>query len=82
MTTSVSRAGKGPASLIMFAMMFLALGASQFHETARAKAAIDPVLLQLQVTIDQVDQLQRVLSKAGHLTTVRSALAGQRRERD
>ena len=82
MTTSASRARKGPASLIMFVMMFLALGASQLHESSRAQAAMDPVLLQLEVTMGKADELQRILLEAGRWTAVRSVQASQRRERD
>ncbi len=71
---------KNPASLVMFAMMSLALAASQMHESEMARSAMQPVVIQLQSSIDDLDGLHRALLEARHLTATGVALVTQRGE--
>lgn len=68
-----------PASLVMFAMMGLALAGSQIHEAEMASAAIKPVVVQLQSSIEELDDLHRVLLEARQLTITGAALVAKRR---
>lgn len=69
-----------PASLVMFAMMGLALAGSQMHEAEMASAAIKPVVIQIQSSIEDLDDLHRVLLQAKQLTITGAALVAERRE--
>lgn len=69
-----------PASLVMFAMMGLALAGSQIHEAEMASAAIQPVVIQLQSSIEELDDLHRVLLEARQLTITGAALVTERLE--
>ncbi len=71
---------RGPAGLVMFAMMGLALAGSQIHEAEMARAAIQPVVIQLQSSIEELDDLHRVLLEARQLTITGAALVAKRRE--
>jgi len=71
---------KSPASLVMFAMMGLALAGSQMHEAEVASAVIKPVVIQLQTSIADLDDLHRVLLEAKQLTATGAALVAKRRE--
>ena len=64
----------------MFAMMGLALAGSQIHQAEMARAAIKPVVIQLQSSIVELDDLHRVLLEAGQLTITGAALVAKRRE--
>ena len=69
-----------PASLVMFAMMGIALAGSQIHQAEMASAAIKPVVIQVQSSIEDLDDLHRVLLEAKQLTIAGAALVGKRRE--
>ncbi|MCH8957834.1 MAG: hypothetical protein IIA05_08665 [Proteobacteria bacterium] len=69
-----------PASLVMFAMMGLALVGSQIHEAEIASAAIKPVMVQIQSSMEELDDLHHVLLQAKQLTITGAALVAERRE--
>lgn len=71
---------KNPASLVMFAMMGLALATSQMHESEMARSAIQPVVIQIQSSIENLDGLHRALVEAKQLTVTGAALVAQRGE--
>ena len=71
---------KNPASLVMFGMMGLALAASQMHESEMARSAIQPVVIKLQSSIEELDGLHRALLEAKELTATGAALVVQRVE--
>ena len=71
---------KNPASLVMFAMVGLALAGSQMHEAELASTAIQPVVIQIQSSLEELDDLHRVLLEAKQLTVTGAALVAKRRE--
>jgi len=80
MNTWTDKHRRSPASLVMFAMMGLALAGSQMHEAEMASAAIKPVVIQIQSSIEDLDDLHRVLLQAKQLTITGAALVAERRE--
>ncbi len=80
MNTWTDKYRSSPASLVMFAMMGLALAGSQIHEAEIAGAAIKPVVIQLQTSIEDLDDLHRVLLEAKQLTVSGAALVAERLE--
>lgn len=84
MNTSFSKDRKSPASLLMFAMMLVALGASQAHESARAATikTIDLLSHQVESDMARIDESLRILSRAGQLTAATVDLIRKRPTRD
>lgn len=80
MNTWTDKYRRSPASLVMFAMVGLALAGSQMHEAEMASAAIKPVVIQLQTSIEDLDDLHRVLLEAKQLTVSGAALVAERLE--
>ncbi len=72
---------KSPASLVMFAMMVMALAASQLHESEIAQASVQPVIIQLQSSMNELDGLHRKLLEAKQLTIAGAVLIEKRRDR-
>lgn len=69
---------KSPASLLMFAMITIALASSQAHENSRAQATIGPVIDQIRSTMADIDELQINMDAAARLSEVGKALTDKR----
>lgn len=84
MNTRFGKDRNNPASLLMFVMMLIALGASQMHESARAATTRTVELLSQQVETDmaRIDESLRILSRAGKLTAATAELIRKRTTRD